>query len=208
MFHLELEVRNDLRGGRRQAGRHSAPRCRRGGRTRVGIAALVQSGGELMDQTVALALSLRRRQLLCEPRDAAALLVLEEVELAAPLAEDAHAQPVGAPRSRRVGRRVLQLGLALQRVVPVLNGIVGATREPRHLDNLAPSRADLGDALQNGLILGARPLRLPHVWAQMVAPALAALLSDSSRQEVRGDHGPAARSILFDGCQECRIFIR
>ena len=96
---------------------------------------------------------------------------------------------------------------ALQRVEAVLDRVVGAADERLPLDDLAPARAELGDADEDRAVVLVAEVRLLHLGAQVVVPPLAALLADAARLEVRGDHRPPAGAVLGDGGDERLVLL-
>ena len=106
------------------------------------------------------------------------------------------------------GDGVRGLGAALQRVEPVLDRVVRAPRQRRRLHDLAPACAPVGDTLQDGEVLGVTPLGLLDVGAQVVVPALAALLAHPAARHVHRDHRPATGAVLGDGRHQLLILLR
>mmetsp|Transcript_5253 Transcript_5253/g.15604 ORF Transcript_5253/g.15604 Transcript_5253/m.15604 type:complete len:224 (-) Transcript_5253:231-902(-) len=99
-------------------------------------------------------------------------------------------------RRRRRRRLGLELGaevLAHGGIVAILDGIV---RAPWHaLDDDGPLGSELRHGAEQGLVLLGGPVALLHLGAEVVEPALAALLARAARH-VGGDEGPARGPVL------------
>mmetsp|Transcript_5252 Transcript_5252/g.15597 ORF Transcript_5252/g.15597 Transcript_5252/m.15597 type:complete len:216 (-) Transcript_5252:389-1036(-) len=110
-------------------------------------------------------------------------------------------------RRRRRRRLGLELGaevLAHGGIVAILDGIVRAPRQ--ELDDLGPARAEVLDGFHDDPVLLGRPIALLHFGAEVVEPALAALLAHTPL-EVARDSGPVLRAVHLDHLEQGLVLI-
>ena len=124
-----------------------------------------------------------------------ALLPLGTLLALAPAARPLRAAARWLPALRCLHAPLHALLPPLVRVESVLDRVVRASW--KSLDNLRPSRAQLGYPLSNELVLLLGPLALLDGGAEVVEPPLAALLAHAARH-VRRDERPALRTKLGD----------